>query len=250
MDCGDVLKFAPLYLAGELDPARAEHFAVHLRTCPSCFHELDRQQALDHLLRESILAEPVDCSRVVRDFRQRIGQAKDARARRHRIFTLAAIAALLVLAFMGFRTVFSPRKQPQLVYAAAAQDHRLEIVARQSRKWLTDEASIQALAQSEGIPGAAIAALAPAGYHLAQGKLCRLDRRVFVHLVYVSALGNFSVFLRRNDTAPPIGRTIDIERQGTEQIAGFENTRLIALVVTEQSGDSALRFARSAAAVL
>ena len=45
MNCSDISKFAPLYLAGELEPPRAETFSAHLRNCPACrgcFHGLAR----------------------------------------------------------------------------------------------------------------------------------------------------------------------------------------------------------------
>ncbi len=250
MNCSDVLEIAPLYLTGELDSARAKKLAAHLAACSSCARELGQQQAFDHLLRTSLLAEPVDSQRVERGVRQLVAHADAPRALRNRMFALAALAAVLLLAVSGIWTASWPHKHTQAVYAAAARDHQFEIVDKQPRKWLTDEASIQALARTEGVSGAAIAAIAPPGYQLAQGKICRLDGHLFLHLVYVSALGNFSLFLRRNDTKATDGKSIYSETQGAEHVAGFHDSQLNALIVTGQSSDAALLFARSAAAVI
>jgi negative regulator of sigma E activity len=94
--------------------------------------------------------------------------------------------------------------------------------------------------------------VAPAGYRLVEGKLCRLDGRLFLHLVYANGLANFSVFLRRPDGKASVGtnRAILVATLGAEHIAAFDDTELSALIVTEQSGNAALAFARSAVAVL
>ena len=143
--------------------------------------------------------------------------------------------------------IFSPRTMP--VDAAAARDHRLEIMDRQPRKWLTDRASIEDLAGQQGLSGSVIAAMAPAGYRVGQGKLCRLDGRVFLHLVYTNGAANFSVFLQNTQEIAG-ARPIYTDKLGTEHIAGFEIHGLTALIVTEQSGNAALRLARRATAVL
>ena len=239
MNCTEVLDLAPLYLTGEVPAARAAQLAAHVKVCPACARELGRQEAFDSLLRESLLAEHFDSSGVESSVRQAI----DGSVSRRWIFAFAGVAAALLLG-LGIRAVFSSRAVP--VYAAAAQDHRLEIVDRQPRKWFTDRASIETLAGRQGVSGSAIDAIAPAGYHLAQGKLCRLDGEIFLHLVYVNDSQNFSVFLRPSDGVA----AMHTETQGAEHVAGFQDRQLSALIVTEQSGDAALRFARSAAAII
>jgi anti-sigma factor RsiW len=253
MNCKDVLDLAPLYLTGELESTRAEQVAAHAKVCPSCARELGQQKTFDALLRQSVLAEHFDGSRVEGEVRRLIAQSSQRSGSQRWMFALAGIAALLLLA-LGIRTIFSSQAEP--VYAAAALDHRLEIVNRQPRKWFTDRASIETLAGRQGISGSTIDAMAPAGYHLAQGKLCRLDGKIFLHLVYVSDVyvndvhvndaQNFSVFLGPADGAA----AIHAETQGAEHVAGFRDRQLSVLIVTEQSGDAALRLARSTAAII
>jgi anti-sigma factor RsiW len=237
MNCAAVLNLAPLYLTGELEPERAGEVAAHIRDCASCAWELGQQRALDALVRETVLAEMVDSSRVERKVRVVIGTPV-RRSPARKWFALAGLAAVLLLA------VFLMRARP--VYAAAAKDHRLEIVELQPRHWSTDRASIAALAQREGVPDSAIDGIAPAGYHLAQGKLCFLDGKIFLHLVYADDAGRVSVFLRPADRV----EAVHAESDGAEHVAGFQDRTVSALFVTEQAGDAAVRFARSAAAVI
>jgi len=119
MNCGDISKFAPLYLAGELGPARAERFSAHLRDCPACKRELGQQTAFDELLRTSVLAEHIDSSAV--DQRVRADISAGQQTSRRWMFTAACIAAALLLAIVGFRVTVSSRTKP--LYAAAARDH-------------------------------------------------------------------------------------------------------------------------------
>jgi anti-sigma factor RsiW len=246
MNCAAVLNLAPLYLTGELEPERAGEVAAHIKGCPSCAWELGQQKALDAVLRETVLAEEIDSSRVESNVRLVVREpggpvASPARAPASSwrwVFAVAGLAAVLLLA------VFLMRARP--VYAAAAVDHRLEIVDLQPRQWSTDRASIAALAQRQGVSDSVIDRIAPAGYHLTQGKLCFLDGRVFLHLVYSGEAARLSVFLRPADRV----EAVHAERHGAEHVAGFQDQKLSALFVTEQSGDAAVRFARSAAAVI
>jgi anti-sigma factor RsiW len=246
MNCAAVLNLAPLYLTGELEAERAAELAAHIKDCASCAWELGQQKAFDVMLREAVLAEDVDSSRVERNVRLVVGERRgpvtspswaQALGRRW-MFALAGLAAVLLVA------VFLMRARP--VYAAAAKDHRLEIVELQPRKWSTERTSIAALARRQGVPDSAIDGIAPAGYHLAQGKLCFLDGKIFLHLVYSNEAGQVSVFLRPADRV----EAVHAESHGAEHVAGFQDRKLSALFVTEQSGDAAMQFARSAAAVI
>ncbi len=238
MNCAAVLNLAPLYLSGELEPERAVEVAAHIKDCASCAWELGQQRALDAVLRETVLAEKVDSSRVERNVRLVVGEPVGQGSGRRWMFALAGLAATLLL------VVFLMRARP--VYAAAAKDHRIEIVELQPRQWSTERAAIAALAQRQGVTDSAIDRIAPAGYHLAQGKLCFLDGKIFLHLVYANDAGKLSVFLRPADRI----EAVHAERHGAEHVAGFQDGNLSAVFVTEQSGDAAVRFARSAAAVI
>lgn len=102
--------------------------------------------------------------------------------------------------------------------------------------------------------------LAPVGYRLEHGKLCRLDGRPFLHLVYTNGANEVSVFLRPWDDPEPsqgtametvnnsVLYTVDI---GPEHLSFFQTRQLTAVVVSDQSdGKTALSVASSIARAL
>jgi anti-sigma factor RsiW len=245
MNCIDITDLSPLYLAGELDGERAQSFAIHIKECADCKSELERQTEIDALLRRGILAEPADTSAVDKRV---LGQIQRAQAHSSgRLAVAAAIAAVLFLAAAGYRSILS--RQMNTTQAAAARDHRTEIVNAQPRKWITKASAIEGLAASQGLPAAAIAGFVPAGYHLAQGRLCFLNGRIFVHLVYANPAGVFSLYVRKpvGLAAAELGTLARGNDFGDEHVAGFEKSYVTAVVVTEQSAGEAMRLANSLA---
>jgi anti-sigma factor RsiW len=255
MICSDVSSLIPLYLTGELDEARARELNRHMRDCAECASEVSQQAAFDARLRAAVLAEPVDSKPVETRVLQTIAAEKRPGTWRWGL-TAAGIAAALVAGVtgvLGYRAAFSHNFATVATgaVAAAARDHRMEIVDRQPRRWRTDLASVNELAAREGISTAMIAAIAPADYHFQEGKLCKLDGQIYLHLVYSDLTGkrNFSLFLdRQNDGTGK--KAIYSASLGAECIAGFAKDRHNAMVVTDQSPDAALQFARFAASVI
>lgn len=265
MNCSDIAELAPLYIAGELDPRRAAELDAHLKACPACMRELEEEARLDARLREVVLADKTDASRVDRRVRELIAARPEADAPviarwpmpRRWVIAGMGIAAALLLSVLGYSLVLGT--SVARVYADAAADHRMEVVERQPRPaWLVDPAQIAALAQQHGIPGSEVLALALEGYHLDRGRVCGLDNRAFLHLVYSNGTKEFSVYLRLRDAGrlPGAvrevvnGKPLRICDLGSEHIASFETTRVTALVVADDSADDALHFARMAAAAL
>jgi len=256
------MRLAPLYITGELEGERAAEFDAHLRSCPSCIEELERQARLDARLREVLLAREVDVTEVDRRVRGLIaaeakGHKLPAFEPRWRRWTAVAVGftAALVLVVVAFRSlgVHVPR-----VYADAATDHRLEVTERQPRPWLTDPGQIASLAAQQAIPPPTLYRIASGRYHLVRGKLCYLDRRVFLHLVFSDGTGEFSLYLRRRDATAQSGRVREIANGRPlctadfdhNHVASVETPQVIAFIVTDQSADAALELARFAAAVL
>ena len=265
MNCSDIAELAPLYIAGELEPLRASEFDAHLKTCPACMRELEEQARVDARLREIVLADGADAGGVDRFVRKMIAARPEAGAPARglwsgpRTLAIAAfgIAAMFLLVGVGYDLMLGARVAR--VYADAAADHRMEVVEQQPRPaWIVDPNQIAALAQQHGIPGSKVLALASEGYHLARGRMCGIDNRPFLHLVYSNGAREFSLYLRLRDSERLPGtvretasgkrlRTCDL---GGEHIASFETSQVTALVVVDSSADDALRFARLAAAAL
>jgi anti-sigma factor RsiW len=264
MNCGEIARQAPLYITGELDARQAAEFDAHLRTCEECMRELERQARIDARLREAVLTEEDDTSRIDHRVREMIA----AKAARHPVpvfrprfrgwaaAALAIAAAAIVLAGVGYRTLVRQPVAP--VYAAAARDHGIEVVQHQWRPWLTDPSQIATLAEQQGIARSVVTALASGGYRLSRGKLCFLDHRIFLHLVYTDGIREFSVYLRTRDSKPlPVaareisnGKPLCTSDLDGEHVASIETPQLTAVIVTGESSDAALKLARFASAVL
>lgn len=262
MNCRDIMRLAPLYITSELEGELAADCDRHLRTCPSCIEEVERQARLDARLREVILAQETDVAEVNRRVRDLIAaEAKGhrlppLRPRRRRWAALAmGLAAALALGVASYESL---RTHVPRIYADAATDHRLEVNQLQPRPWLTDPRQIVALAEQQGITPAAVQAVASGGYRLVRGKLCFLDHRIFLHLVWTDGSSEFSLYLRQRDPqllSGPVREIANGKRLCTSDIehyhvAALETSALVAVVVTGPSSDAALNLARFAAAVL
>jgi len=257
MNCADICELAPLYVAGDLDTRRAAEFDAHLKTCSSCIVELEAQARLDARLREVLLSEEVDVARVNRRIREMLAQqsleaaVKSVEPRRGRWMTAAmGMAAAFMLFVAGYLLIPSHVSQ---VYADAAEDHQSEVIDRSPRPWLSDPAQIEALAEKQGI-GVAIPGELASGYRLARGKICRLDDRVYLHLVYGDGTREFSLFLRARDTEHldarirgfSNGRLLRECASGNEHLASFTTPYLDAIVATDDSAAASLEDAKLA----
>jgi anti-sigma factor RsiW len=262
MNCSDITEIAPLYISAELDARRASEFDAHLKTCPACMSELGAQARLDERFREALLADEVDVSRVNRRIRELIAAesfrpaaaVSQPRSGRRWVTAAAGVAAAFLLVAAGYLVV--PGHVAR-VYADAARDHQLEVVQRQARPWIVDPAAIAALAVQQGIAGPVPLEL-DASYHLERAKVCRLDGRLYLHLVYSDGTREFSLFLRQRDGQHLTGairgfangRFLRAASAGSEHLLSFETSRLTVMVATDQPTGAAERFAKAASAAL
>ncbi len=261
MNCSDITELAPLYVAGDLDAEGAAEFDAHLKTCPACMAELETQARLDARFREALLAEEVDVERVNRRIRELIAAGSPGnvvsqlRPKPGRLMTAAmGIAAAFLLVAAGY--LLMPVHVAR-VYADAATDHQLEVVQHRPRPWTTDRAQIAALAEQQGIQVSLPLELA-SNFHLERAKVCPLDGRLYLHLVYSDGAREFSLFLRPRDGQHLTGairgfangRFLRDSSAGSEHVSSFETTHLTAMVATDEPSDAALLFAKAASAAL
>ncbi|HLJ47645.1 MAG TPA: hypothetical protein VKU01_16630 [Bryobacteraceae bacterium] len=245
MNCQDTASFLALHAAGRLTPADSAALTAHLDQCSLC---------ADARLRDSIQAQEVDTASLDRRIRERI--ASERRSSFPAWLAAAACVTMLLAGIGGYRFYMQSRVLP--VCAAAASDHRAEVTQHHPRKWLLDLVAISTLAERQGFSGSVVARLAPPGYHLDRGKLCRLDGSVFLHLVYTDGAQEFSAFLRSGpaqdfpgyarDTVN--GRSLYSAGAGTQKLAYFRADNLTAMFVTDAPGDAALSLARFGAGAL
>jgi anti-sigma factor RsiW len=202
---------------------------------------------LDQRVRAAVLSEQIDTARLERSIRERIRRPRVPRW----AFAAAAGVALVIAGGIAYRTFFRPQTPP--VCIAAAQDHQREIVQGEPRPWLSDLSSIQSLAEKQGVPASAVSALATTGYQLERGRLCFLQRQIFLHLVYTKDGAEFSVYLRPRGPES-FDASVREASVGMESLAYFHSDRMTAVFVAHQSaadsGAGVLAFARAGANVL
>jgi anti-sigma factor RsiW len=237
MNCHEVSEVADLYFSGELDVESVVLVRSHLQTCAACAADLGQVAEMDARIRGAILEEPVNTASLDQKVRESI-----TRPSRRWMGVAAGIAAMLIASFVAFRTWASPERD----CTAAATDHRREVVDGERRAWLYRTGAIEALAAREGIDGSTISRLNTAGWHLERGKRCRLDGRVFMHLVYSKGGENVSVFLRKESGDRHAVRKLEVSG---EQLAYFDTARVRAIVVSN-GGEGSAELARVAEQIL
>jgi anti-sigma factor RsiW len=236
MNCRDIEEFSPLYFSGELEDARRALLETHLAQCRSCAMKMNRQAGLDARLREAVSTELPDATIVARSVRKRIAQERPRRF-------AAVAAAVLCAAALGY---WALRPEPVArFYADAALDHRLEVMEHQPRHWRSDPGEVEKLAARFALSNAG--ALAPTGYHLEHAKVCGLEGKPALHLVYTNGNKEFSVYVRERTGGGTVPREV---RVGSEELVGFQTERWEAVVATGGSRSECLEFARVAERVL
>ncbi len=201
---------------------------------------------LDDELKTAILSERADTAALNRRVMQQI-RGDAVRWPDRWLFAAAGIAAIFIAGVPAWFALFPVRVDG--TFAAAANDHHIELVDLQPRKWRTGLTEIADLAAQEGLSETQLTALTPAGYHLEQGKRCRLGGRIYLHLVYSSGPARLSMFIGLRPQ-PATDRRIQTADSGKEHIAGFAAESFDLLVVTRQPGGEAGKVARHAATLL
>jgi hypothetical protein len=199
---------------------------------------------LDQRVRDAVLAESLDTTPLERSIRERIRRPLWPR----RAVAIAAGIAIIIAGGLAYRAFFHPEAPPLSI--AAARDHRREIVNGEPRRWLTKLSDIQSLAEKQGVPGSAIAALETTGYRLQRARLCFLKRQIFLHLVYTKGGEEFSVYLRPRGSDSPFDGEVREASVELENVAYFQTGRMTAVFVDERSRAQAAVFARAGARVL
>ena len=218
---------APLYLSGEMEAEERDAFAAHIAACSTCAAKIEEDRNLDATLRSALAGCEPDTSRLEQTVRRKISVDR----RRRQAWTAGAIAAAVALVALGALAWARWTRSPQW-YAAAVLDHRTEVIDRQPRHWRTSDTELAGLAAQNGLQFGHITALAAAGYRLERAKICGIDGRRMLHLVFSNGTRRYSVFV-----SPHLGpvETVRTIRRGAEQAAGFETGHFRGIVVSDGS---------------
>jgi anti-sigma factor RsiW len=230
MTCNEVRERAPLYLSGELTGEERARFSAHLAVCANCEADLEAQSLVDSRIASALRGELPDTTGIESRVRREIS--------RPRWIPVGAIAAGLAIAAAGVYGLLRPAPAPPW-YAAAARDHRAEVIEGQSRRWRTEPAEVLSTARAQ--------ALAAPGYELERAKMCGLSGERMLHLVFRNGDRRYSVFVGPHEGAR---KPLSQARSGGEEVAGFETGSLRAAVVTEGAASECEKLARIAASRL
>ncbi|HVW85584.1 MAG TPA: zf-HC2 domain-containing protein [Bryobacteraceae bacterium] len=240
MNCSELREAAPLYISGELDDAARAVLRRHLAACPACAREIEEQLAADARLIGAFSSALPDTANLERSIRRRIA----APSRQKWMLAAGSIAAMLAFVFVSYQSPRS-RSTPKL-YAEAARDHRVEVVERQPRHWRAGDAELQTVTSPYGLSLAEARRIAPAGYRLERARICGLNGKRVLHLVYTDDATELSVYVPGRDTKISGGQAAI----GAERVTAFRAHRVAGLVVAEASAADCDRMVRSIEAAL
>ena len=128
MGCDDAREFAGGYLDDELDMARTLEFQRHLRECPECLAQHQRQEALRNALRTSDLSFKAPAG-LEKRIRSAVRKADDGQAsfidrvRPRSAVWLALAASVLIAALLVWRFGASPMRNTDLTAEVVLTDH-------------------------------------------------------------------------------------------------------------------------------
>ena len=201
MNCREIDQNSTFYFSHELNPEQSAEFLAHLETCTSCAGKVRQQQELDHLLRSTILNQQMDTRALeFRIRRQLTSPPKRTPVIFSRHWALVA-AGLFLAAVVGLLSGSWLRdtRKASAICADAIVDHRVEVVENAPRKWTADLARIASVSQK--IIGIEInpEQLAPSGYHFERARICSLQDKRYVHLVFSNGNQQMSMFVRTRD---------------------------------------------------
>jgi anti-sigma factor RsiW len=128
MGCDDARQFAGGYLDDELDMAATLEFQRHLRECPGCAAEHQRQEALCNVLRTSDLSfkAPPGLEKRIRSAVRKAddGQASSIeRVRPRAAIWLGLAASVVIAALLAWRFGATPMRNNDLTAELVLTDH-------------------------------------------------------------------------------------------------------------------------------
>jgi len=198
MICSQSERVTEAYLSGEIDQAV---WRKHLDVCPECSAKLKNESDFDHLIRQAVTSERLQTRQLEAHVRAAMRESVTPFRRPILTSWRYAIAASVALFFIVIATVgyAKGRIERTAVCIDAADDHQEEVVAKSPRKWRTESAEVQALAQRIVGDASVPTRIVPAGYHLVGARVCLLHGKRYMHLDYSDGSNEISLFVRHQD---------------------------------------------------
>jgi anti-sigma factor RsiW len=229
---------------------------LHVNECPDCSLRRNERDQVDALLREAVLAEPVDASRVTEVVRKEMqGHQPTLTAPRRRVL-VAGCGLAIILAVIAI--ALTRKLHGATLYTYAAEDHIAEVVDRAPRPWTNGGPQIEQMLQQHLALSGLVQALAPDGYHIEHAMICPLSTQRYAHLIYSNGNREISFFIGQKDDKELPGEAIEhangysvhAGRVDGLQIAGFQTRQFNILLVGNLPLEEAIRFIERATSAI
>ena len=222
-DCERTRDLLGLYADNELEGLPTSQIAAHLEQCARCHRELEIIQSQKRLLASAIKNSSYDTTL--------LRASIEAATIRRRSFPLSNVNLLSVPAWslavslillIGLGSIYFYRRfetaQPNSLYLAAANDHRTRSAASDAADWVQSESAITEKASAFLKMNMRLPRSIGSDYSLARARLCQLNGKSFLHVVYEAPDGSTaSLFICPHGGALPSGqRTLTLDSRTLE----------------------------------
>lgn len=224
MNCTEFAEWTGPYLCGELDTARCAMFEAHRNSCAACDQTLEATRIADAWVRRVAHSQHEDPALVLRG-------AREAIAARMAMRRWLGIAAAVALTLAGSGYWMTNAGKPTGIAAAAARDHRVEVVRRTPRSWRA-LAEAKPLLDEYGVTSTDVDALLPARFILEKAKQCGIDGRPTLHMVFTDGKRKLSVYVEKPGTRVELMAAV----LDDAEVASFRRGTLSGIVVSTAPG--------------
>ncbi len=251
-ECQKTRELLGLYLDNELEPTPTRETAAHLDLCASCRREFETIRAQNELLSRSIKNSDSDTQAL----RARIETATVGRegARfslwenvRNRSAAVILVSGLvIVLGALLYFYVFNGITRANALYGAAAENHLACIADLSAPDWARSPTAIEELAAPVLYQNASLRSNIGNNYRLMHARICLLNGRKFLHLIYETTDGSeVSLFVARrgsssaDDSRIASGvREIELTLASNVHISSMQKDNNLLIAVANEDSES------------
>src|SRR5579871_6460848 len=202
MDCKNVISQLGGFLDGETDEQLAVEIKNHLQRCERCAALVNHQKIIDQSVRTAVTTTTIDSSALRARVRNALPAEKSFFRRLKWQFAYGGLAAVIVLAIIGFVVVHYYRPtgtQNEGLYTDLVDDYLDHGRPAPADVEQPDDNRVQRIrALSVGVDKI-MDSLQQQNYQLVERRLCTLDKTTFLHLIYLKNGKYLSVFFKRVD---------------------------------------------------
>ncbi|HEX7288558.1 MAG TPA: zf-HC2 domain-containing protein [Candidatus Angelobacter sp.] len=235
MNCHRVREILPLYLSGELRGADLAGVQQHFQQCRECAMAANADRELDDALRTAMLEETPDVSAVLSRVHEQIS-APWWKPGLVPVRMAAAIAAIIVIAFISVPRIYVYQAQKSMALAAV-RDHYADLVLQRHPDWEHTPDQVARFMQ-EQFPSKQnlLQTITPEKTSLEKVRLCNVNGTIYAHFVFQTGTAETSVFLRPNPEGQARFQAAHLgDGEHGLEVAGFSSPGLTGMVVAPQN---------------